>query len=163
MLKFVFTFETPKVFHADLVMQYRPYYAPHRGCCFMAHFPTSISLLWHPWHPELGCSWVTFFTHNLAQPTPLVSPCLQNPCELVRKHEEAWAGVLFRYKALFFNWPKGLHVGELQLYEEFIACSEVVQLGAWSSASNRRGDWNVLQLGPGSLLSWSWRVTECNI
>lgn len=73
----------------------------------------------------------------------------------MRKYEEAWACVLFRYKALLFNWPGGLHEGELQLRDEFIVCSAVVQLGAAPSASNGRVDRNVLQLGRGPLLSYT--------
>lgn len=54
-------------------------------------------------------------------------------------------------------YSTGLEVsvyGELQLREEFIVCSVVVQLGAAPSASNGRIDRNVLQLGRGPLLSY---------
>lgn len=86
------------------------YYVPHRACCFMAHCPTSISLLWHPCHPKLGCYWVTFFKHNLGTPFSTGQPLSVKPW-LVRNYEEACACVLFRQKALLFDWPRGLHVG----------------------------------------------------
>lgn len=101
-----------------------------------------------------------FFQTQPGTPFSTGQPLFVKPW-LVRNYEEACACVLFRQKALLFNWPRGLHVGELQLcgvYYLFssgaVGCSTFCF--QWESRQEcaLAGNWTSL------VLYRSWRATK---
>lgn len=115
---------------------------------------------WHPCHPELGCSWITFFTHSLAHPTPLsalVCEALTSLWESMRRHGPC---VLFRHKALLFSWSGGLHVGESQLWCYCLFSSGAIGYTTLCFQRESRQECALTGTWTSLVLYKSWRATK---